>query len=98
MVGYLKHRKLSPRHSDGAEAMMTVRPLNPISQLRGGRFSLMPLGQDYMLPWSPTYFGWMFDAWRLIYSVWSPDSLRDAVPSDKPQGVFSNPARAFALW
>lgn len=60
-------------------------------------FSTM-CGEDYMLPSSPTYFGWSFDAWRLIYSVWSPDSLREAVRTEKPQGVFSDPGGVFAAW
>ncbi|MGO9060902.1 MAG: methyltransferase [Candidatus Binataceae bacterium] len=51
-----------------------------------------------MLPSSPTYFGWSFDAWQLIYSVWSPDSLRETVLSGKPQGVFSDPGGVFASW
>jgi O-methyltransferase/methyltransferase family protein len=81
-----------------AEALLAVCASIGLIQLRGGRFSLTPLGEEYMLPSSPTYFGWKFDAWRLMYSVWSPDSLRDAVLSDKPQGVFSDPAGAFASW
>jgi len=81
-----------------AEALMAVCTSIGLVQLRGDRFSLTALGEDYMLPSSPTYFGWKFDAWRLIYSVWSPDSLRDAVLSDKPQGVFSDPAGVFASW
>jgi hypothetical protein len=60
------------------------------------RFLLTPLAEDYMLPSSPTYYGWVFDAWRPVYSVWSPDSLREAVLTDRPQGVFSDPAGAFA--
>lgn len=81
-----------------AEALLAVCVSIGLIQLRNGCFSLTPLGEDYMLPSSPTYFGWKFDAWRLIYSVWSPDSLRDAVLSDKPQGVFSDPAGVFASW
>jgi hypothetical protein len=50
------------------------------------RFLLTPLAEDYMLPSSPTYYGWFFDAWRPVYSVWSPDSLREAVLTDRPQG------------
>ena len=40
----------------------------------------------------------LWDAWRLIISVWLPDSLRDAVLTDKPQGVFSDPGGVFASW
>jgi hypothetical protein len=61
-------------------------------------FLLTPLAEDYMLPSSPTYYGWVFDAWRPVYSVWSPDSLREAVLTDRPQGVFSDPAGVFAAW
>ena len=81
-----------------AEALLAVCASIGLIELRDDRFSLTPLAEDYMLPSSPTYFGWKFDAWRLIYSVWSPDSLRDAVLSDKPQGVFSDPGGAFAAW
>jgi hypothetical protein len=28
------------------------------------RFLLTPLAEDYMLPSSPNYYGWSFDAWR----------------------------------
>jgi hypothetical protein len=81
-----------------ADALLALCASIGLLQLRGNRYSLTTLAKEYMLPSSPTYFGWKFDAWRLIYSVWSPDSLRDAVLSDKPQGVFSDPGGAFASW
>jgi len=81
-----------------AEALLAVCCSIGLIKLRGARFSLTSLGEEYMLPSSPTYFGYMFDAWRLIYSVWSPDSLREAVMTDKPQGVFSDPGGVFASW
>jgi len=65
---------------------------------RGGRYSLATVSREYLLPSSPLYFGWFYDAWRLVISVWSPDSLREAVLNDKPQGVFSDPGGVFAAW
>jgi ubiquinone/menaquinone biosynthesis C-methylase UbiE len=50
-----------------------------------------------MLPSSAFYFGWLLDAFRLTF-LWSPDSLREAVLTDKPQGVFSDPRGVFASW
>src|SRR5215470_17316560 len=58
-----------------AEALLALCASIGLIQLRRGRYSLTPLSVEYMLPSSPTYFGWMFDAWRLVYSVWAPDSL-----------------------
>jgi Dimerisation domain len=68
-------KRIAPRP---AEALLAVCASIGLLEFKQGRFSLTPLGEDYMLPSSPTYFGWFFDAWRLIYSVWSPDSLREA--------------------
>jgi hypothetical protein len=45
-----------------AEALLAVCASIGLIQLCGGRFSLTPLGEEYMLPSSPTYFGWKFDA------------------------------------
>lgn len=63
-----------------------------------GRYSLATVSEDYLLPSSPTYFGWFFDAWAPIYSLWSPESLLKAVMTDKPQGPFGDPNSAFASW
>jgi hypothetical protein len=81
-----------------AEALLSVCTSLGFVVLREGRYSLTPVSEDYLLPWSPTYFGWFFDAWAPIYSVWSPESLLKAVMTDKPQGPFGDPNNAFALW
>jgi hypothetical protein len=66
---------------------------------RGGRYSLTALSEDYLIPSSSTYHGWLFDAWfRLMSSVWSPESLLKAVMTDQPQGPFGDPTGVFAAW
>jgi O-methyltransferase/methyltransferase family protein len=90
-----KTKQLAPRP---AEALLAVCTSLGLVSRRGGRYSLTVLSREYMLPSSPLYFGWYYDAWRLIISVWLPDSLRDAVLTDKPQGVFSDPGGVFASW
>jgi len=81
-----------------AETLLAVCTSLGLIALTEGRYALTPLSEDYLLPSSPTYFGWFYDAWRPIYSIWSPDSLRDAVMTDHPQGPFSDPAGASAAW
>ncbi len=81
-----------------AEALLSVCTSLGFVKLKDGRYSLAPLSQDYLLPSSPTYFGWFFDAWAPIYSLWSPESLLKAVMTDKPQGPFGDPNNAFASW
>jgi O-methyltransferase domain/Dimerisation domain len=90
-----KAKGLAPRPAHTLLALCTSIGL---MALRGGRYSLTSLSRQYMLPGTPFYFGWFYDAWRLIISVWAPDSLREAVLTDKPQGVFSDPSGAFAAW
>lgn len=81
-----------------AETLLSVSTSLGFVVLKDGRFSLTPLAEDYVLPSSPTYFGWFFDAWAPIYSLWSPESLLKAVMTDKPQGPFGDPNSAFASW
>ncbi len=81
-----------------AETLLAVCASLGLISLRGSRYSLTARSREYMLPSSPLYFGWFYDAWRLIISIWSPDSLREAVLTDKPQGVFSDPGGVFASW
>jgi O-methyltransferase domain/Dimerisation domain len=88
-------KQLAPR---AAETLLAVCASLGLLARRGGRYSLTVLSREYMLPSSRLYFGWLYDAWRLIISVWSPDSLREAVLTDKPQGVFSDPGGVFAAW
>ena len=88
-------RKLAKRP---AETLLSVCTSLGFVVLKDGRYSLTPLSEDYLLPSSPTYFGWFFDAWAPIYSLWSPESLLKAVMTDKPQGPFGDPNSAFASW
>jgi O-methyltransferase domain/Dimerisation domain len=66
--------------------------------LDDGKYKLTPMGEDYLLPSSPFYFGWFLDAWAPFMSTWSPESLKQAVLTDHPQGPFGLPAGAFATW
>lgn len=81
-----------------AEALLAVCASLGLVSRRSDRYSLTALSREYMLPSSRFYLGWWYDAWRPIISVWSPDSLREAVLTDKPQGVFSDPGGVFASW
>jgi hypothetical protein len=81
-----------------AETLLSVCTSLGFVVRKDGRYSLACISEDYLLPSSPTYFGWFFDAWTPIYSLWSPESLLKAVMSDKPQGPFSDPDSAFASW
>jgi hypothetical protein len=65
---------------------------------KDGRYALTPVAEDYLLPSSPTYFGWFFDAWMAVFSTWSPENIRKAVETDHPQGVFGDPDGPFATW
>jgi ubiquinone/menaquinone biosynthesis C-methylase UbiE len=88
-------KRLKPR---GAHMLLAVCTSLGLMSYRNQRYGLTPLSRQYLLPGSPYYFGYFFDAWRKIFSVWSPDSVRDAVLTDKPQGVFSDPTGVFAAW
>ena len=66
--------------------------------LKDGCYSLTPVAEDYLLPSSPTYFGWFFDAWTSVFSTWTPENIRKAVETDHPQGVFGDPEGPFATW
>lgn len=54
-------------------------------QVKGGRCTLTPLSEDYLLEGSPTYFGSFFDLIINNYSVCSIESLEKAVRTDSPQ-------------
>ena len=81
-----------------AETLLSVCTSLGFVALGDGRYSLSPVAEDYLLPSSPTYFGWFFDAWAPIYSLWSPESMLKAVMTDRPQGPFADPNNAFASW
>jgi hypothetical protein len=81
-----------------AHALLAVCASLGLIELRKGRYSLSPRSREYLLPSSDHFFGWWFDLMRLLMPVWSPDSLREAVLTNRPQGVFSDPAGVFAAW
>jgi hypothetical protein len=81
-----------------AHAILAVCTSLGLIALRKGSYRLTPLSREYLLPSSAYYVGWRFDQMRLIMTVWSPDSLREAVLTNRPQGVFSDPAGVFAAW
>ncbi len=66
--------------------------------LRDGRYALTELAEDYLLPSSPTYFGWLYDVWTPLVAVFTPDTLLKAVTTDSPQGPFADPVGAFGEW
>jgi len=88
-----KAKQLSRRP---AETLLALCASLGLVSRRGERYSLTARSREYMLPSSPFYFGWFYNAWRPIISTWSPDSLREAVLTDKPRGVFPIPV-AFSL-
>jgi hypothetical protein len=90
-----KAKELAARPAD---TLLAVCASLGLMARRDDRYALTALSREYLLPSSPLYFGWFYDAWRSIISVWSPDSLREAVLSDRPQGVFSDPCGVFASW
>ncbi len=90
-----RSRQLKPRP---AHAILAVCTSLGLIALRNGRYMLSPVAREYLLPSSPLYYGPQLDAWRPIISVWAPDSLREAVLTDKPQGVFADPGGVFAAW
>jgi hypothetical protein len=66
--------------------------------LRDGSYALTELAEDYLLPSSPTYFGWLYDVWTPLVGVFTPETLLKAVSSDSPQGPFADPIGAFGEW
>ncbi len=54
-------------------------------KLGGGRCTLTPLSEDYLLEASPTYFGSFFDLIINNYSVCSIESLEKGARTDSPQ-------------
>src|SRR5215470_1217757 len=53
----------------GALAVLTVCTALRLIVLRDGRYSLSELAEDYLLPSSPTYFGWLYDVWTPLVAV-----------------------------
>jgi hypothetical protein len=78
-----------------AEALLAVSTSLGFIWFRDGKYSLTPIGEDYLLPSSPTYYGHYFDAFLQNSSF---ASLRDAVMNDRPQGRYSAQGNPFAAW
>jgi hypothetical protein len=73
-----------------AHALLAVATSLGLLRLSDGHYALTPLAEDYLLEDSPTYFGGAFDGNLGLYSVWSPESLKQAVLTDSPQGPFAS--------
>jgi hypothetical protein len=78
-----------------AETLLSICTSLGFAVLADGRYTLTPLAEDYLLQSSPTYFGWYFEAFLEPHL---PESLRNAVKSDRPQGFFGDPAGSFVRW
>src|SRR5262245_43493894 len=68
-----------------AEALLTAATALGFLQLHAGRYGLTPLAEQYLLESSPTYFGGELDLTIANHSVWSLESLENAVRTDTPQ-------------
>jgi cyclopropane fatty-acyl-phospholipid synthase-like methyltransferase len=73
---------IAPR---AAEALISVSTALGLLEERDGRFSPTPIAEDYLLEGSATYFGDYFDMMIQNYSVYSFESLKRAVLTDRPQ-------------
>ncbi|MBI5444617.1 MAG: methyltransferase [Deltaproteobacteria bacterium] len=72
-------------HPRPAEALLTVCLALGLVQREGGRYTLTPIAEDYLLESSPTYFGGFLDSTISNYSLWSFESLKKAVLTNAPQ-------------
>jgi ubiquinone/menaquinone biosynthesis C-methylase UbiE len=77
-----KHLGLADRP---AETILAANAALGFVKLKGGRYSLTPLSEDYLLESSPTYFGSYFDLIVNNYPVCSIENLEKAVRTDSPQ-------------
>jgi hypothetical protein len=68
-----------------AETILAANAALGFVKLKGGRYTLTPHSEDYLLEESPTYFGSYFDLIINNYSVCSIESLEKAVRTDAPQ-------------
>jgi hypothetical protein len=68
-----------------AEALVAVNAALGLLEESGGRYSLSPTAEDYLLESGPTYFGGYFDMMIRNYSMYSFESLKAAVLADAPQ-------------
>jgi O-methyltransferase domain/Dimerisation domain len=68
-----------------AEAILSAATALGFLTLTGGRYSLTPLAEDYLLEKSPSYFGFYWDLIINNYQVCSYASLEKAVLTDSAQ-------------
>src|SRR5215211_8453944 len=73
---------LTPRP---ARALLAVCTSLGLVQIYDGRYALTALSEDYLLDSSPTYFGGMFDMMIANNTVWSFESVKQAVLTDTAQ-------------
>jgi ubiquinone/menaquinone biosynthesis C-methylase UbiE len=77
-----KHLEIAARP---AETILAANAALGFVKLKGGRYALTPLSEDYLLESGPTYFGNYFDLIINNYPVCSIESLEKAVRTDSPQ-------------
>lgn len=68
-----------------AETILAANAALGFIELKGGRYALTPLSENYLLEASPTYFGSYFDLIINNYPVCSIENLEKAVLTDSPQ-------------
>jgi hypothetical protein len=68
-----------------AEVLLSVCTAVGLIELADGRYWLTPLAEDYLLESSPTYFGGYLDLKIANQSLYSYETLKEAVLSDSPQ-------------
>ncbi|MCI0628783.1 MAG: acetylserotonin O-methyltransferase [Acidobacteria bacterium] len=68
-----------------AEALLCVVIAQGFVESSNGAYSLTPAAEDYLLPDSPTYYGGMLDLRLSTISLYSFESLKQAVLSNAPQ-------------
>jgi hypothetical protein len=77
-----EHLKIAPRP---AEVLLSMCAAVGLVELDDGRYRLTRVSEDYLLEGSPTYFGGFLDLKIANPSLYSFETLRDAVLTDSPQ-------------
>src|SRR5262249_6180265 len=73
---------IAPR---AAEALVSVSTALGLLEERGGRYSLTPVAEDYLLEGSTTYYVGYFDMMIQNYAMYSFESLKRALLTNLPQ-------------
>jgi hypothetical protein len=74
--------KLAPRP---AEVLLSLCTAIGLVELVDGHYQLTPISEDYLLESSPTYFGGFLDLKIANPSLYSHETLKNAILSDSPQ-------------